>query len=71
MSKQGTAGKRKHVTLTVPQKLIILRGLKVAQAEVWLWLHTMLGSQLCYKETEGLIMIIYGSVKGLFNQHAQ
>jgi hypothetical protein len=46
MSKQGTAGKRKNVTLTVPQKLTIVRGLKVAQAEVWLWLRTMLGSQL-------------------------
>jgi len=46
MNKQGTAGKRKHATLTVPEKLIIVRGLKVAQAEVWLWLHTMLGSQL-------------------------
>jgi len=46
MSKQGTARKRKRATLTVPQKLIIVRGLKVAQAEVWLWLHTMLGSHL-------------------------
>ena len=46
MSKQGTAGKKKHATLIVPQKLIIVRGLKVAQAEVWLWFHTVLGSQL-------------------------
>jgi hypothetical protein len=27
-SKQGAAGKRKHVTLTIPQKLGIIRGLK-------------------------------------------
>ena len=46
MSKQGTAGKSMHVTLTIHQKLIVVRGLKVTQAEVWLWLHTMLGSQL-------------------------
>jgi hypothetical protein len=46
MNKEGTAGKRKHATVTVPQKLVIVRGLKVAQAEVWLWLHTMLDSQL-------------------------
>jgi hypothetical protein len=30
MSKQGTAGKRKHLTLTIPQKL---EGLKVAKAK--------------------------------------
>jgi len=46
MNKEGTAGKRKHATVTVPQKLVIVRGLKVTQAEVWLWLRTMLDSQL-------------------------
>jgi len=27
MSKQGTAGKRKHVTLIIPQKLVLIRSL--------------------------------------------
>jgi hypothetical protein len=34
MNKQGTAGKRKLATLTVDEKLTIVRGLKVAQAGV-------------------------------------
>jgi hypothetical protein len=28
MSKQGTAGKREHITLTIPQKLEIIRRLE-------------------------------------------
>ena len=46
MCEQGAAGKRKHATVTVPQKLVIVRGLKVTQAEVWLWLHKTLDHQL-------------------------
>jgi hypothetical protein len=44
INKQGTAGKRKHVTVTVPQKLVIIGGLEMAKAKVWLWHHTTLGS---------------------------
>jgi hypothetical protein len=33
MSKQGTAGKRKQVTLTIPQKLEIFRLLQCGKAE--------------------------------------
>jgi hypothetical protein len=38
ISTQGTAGNRKHVTLS-PQKLEAIVGLKVAKDEVWLWLY--------------------------------
>jgi hypothetical protein len=33
MSKQGTAGMRKHVTVKIPQKLEIIQGLKGAKTE--------------------------------------
>jgi hypothetical protein len=33
MCKQGTAGKRKHVTLTVPQKLEIIRRLENSESQ--------------------------------------
>jgi hypothetical protein len=33
MSKQGTAGKRKHVTLTVPQKLETTRRLESGESQ--------------------------------------
>jgi hypothetical protein len=33
MSVQGTSGNKKHTTLMVPQKLQIVRGLKVAKPE--------------------------------------
>jgi hypothetical protein len=33
MIKQGTAGKKKHVTSTIPQKHEIIRVLKVLKAE--------------------------------------
>jgi hypothetical protein len=36
MSKQGTAGKRKPVTLMIPQKLEIIRRLEVAKAKMCL-----------------------------------
>jgi hypothetical protein len=42
LSKQGTADRREHVTLTVLQKLAIIRGLKVVKGEERLWLHAML-----------------------------
>jgi hypothetical protein len=41
--KQGTAGKRKRVTSTIPQKLEITADVK---SEVWLWLHTLFNHQL-------------------------
>lgn len=42
MSKQGTAGKSKHVIVMIPQKLEIIRRLESGEAEVRLWLHTTL-----------------------------
>ena len=54
MSKQGTAGKKKHGALKIPQKLEIIR--------LWLWLHTMLDLSVQYKET-GPITITY-CIKG-------
>jgi hypothetical protein len=45
MSKQRAVGKRKHETLTIPKKLEIIRGLKVAQAAVWSRLHKTLACQ--------------------------
>jgi hypothetical protein len=33
MSKQGSAGMRKHVTLKIPQELEIIEGLKGAKTE--------------------------------------
>jgi hypothetical protein len=33
MSKQGTAGKRKHVTRTIPQKMEIIRKLKSGESQ--------------------------------------
>jgi hypothetical protein len=38
MDKQGTGGKRKHVSLMISQKFEI-GGLKVAKARVWSWIH--------------------------------
>jgi hypothetical protein len=46
VSKQGTAGKRKHVNLMIPQNLKIITVLKLVKAAVWLWLHTALDHQL-------------------------
>jgi hypothetical protein len=34
MSKQGTAGKRKHVTLTFPQKLETTKRLQSGQSQI-------------------------------------
>jgi hypothetical protein len=56
-SKQGTFGKRNHITLMIPQKVEIIRKLKEAKTEVWLWLHKTLDYQLLYKDTEGAVII--------------
>jgi hypothetical protein len=45
-SKQCNACKRKHVTLTIPQKLDIIRDLKVAKSKETLSLYTTLDHQL-------------------------
>ena len=46
MSKQGTACKRKHVTLTIPKKPEIIRKLQSGKTEERLWLHTTQDCQL-------------------------
>jgi hypothetical protein len=46
MSKQGTAGKRKHATLMIPQKLEISRSMQLVEAKERLWLHTTVDCQL-------------------------
>jgi len=46
VSNQGTAGKRKHVTLMVPQKLEISRSLECGEDHGRLWLHTTLGHEI-------------------------
>jgi hypothetical protein len=51
---QGCADKRKHVTLTVTQKL----GLELLKAKESLWLYAAL-DQLWYKEMERPVVIIY------------
>jgi len=61
MTKQDTVGKNKCITLTVPQKLQQLGGLKLMKAKVWLCLHTALDHQLSVIQgTGGLIMDICG-----------
>jgi hypothetical protein len=52
MSKQGTAGKRKHVTLATR--------LKVVKAELYLWLtQHWIVTCLQYNETDGPAMLVY------------
>jgi len=46
MGKQGNAGERKHVTLMIPQKLVVIGGLKAAQVRTCSGLHTTLDYQL-------------------------
>jgi hypothetical protein len=46
MSKQGTAGKRKHVTLMIPQKCQIIARLESGKAKKRLWLHTKVECQI-------------------------
>jgi hypothetical protein len=46
LMKQNAAGKRKCITLTVPQNLEMAGGLKVVKAAAWLWQHTALYCQL-------------------------
>jgi len=63
MSKRGTAGKRKHVTLAAR--------CKVAEAELWLWLtRHWIVTCFWYGETDVPAMIVYvassDSVKGHF-----
>jgi hypothetical protein len=58
MSKQGTAGKRKRVTLTIPQILEIIRSLEIGY------------STICdvkkWKEQLWLFVASNGSMKDLF-----
>jgi len=57
----------------IPQKHEIIkgRGLKMAKAEVWLWLHTTLSSTVCdikkQKDQFRSFIAWHESVKGLFD----
>jgi hypothetical protein len=42
LNKQGTAGKKKHVTVMVPQKHERISSLKVVKTMERSWLHTAL-----------------------------
>jgi hypothetical protein len=47
MSKHGTAGTRKPITLTILPKLGVIRRFECGETEGWFWLHTALDCQLC------------------------
>jgi hypothetical protein len=47
MSKQGTAGKSKHVIVMIPQKLEIIRKLGIRESQRENMLHATLDHQLC------------------------
>ena len=71
MSTQGTVGKRKHTTLMIPQKLEIIRRVESSEScSGYDLLQHYIVNCVCYKETEGPIMIAYGikCVMGLFRQ---
>jgi hypothetical protein len=61
MSKHGTAGKRQHVPLTIPQQLKIIRKLENGESQGAVKASYNTGLYLRYGETEGTIMIAYGS----------
>jgi hypothetical protein len=48
VTKQADANKKKHVNLTVPWKLEVIRRFGSGKAEVWLWLHMALDCQTFY-----------------------
>ena len=58
MRKQGTVGKRKHLTLMIPQKLKIIGIIRRLESGYG-FLHQII-NYLRYKETQGPITIIYG-----------
>ena len=62
MSQQGTADKRKHVTLIIHEKPEIKRRLESGESQREVMAHTALDCQNClwYEEIERPIMIIYG-----------
>jgi hypothetical protein len=48
LSKQGTTGKRKHVTLIICQKLEIIRWLETGKSQKEVFFRTTLDCQLLY-----------------------
>jgi hypothetical protein len=61
LSKHGTAGKRKHVTLTVPQKLDAMRlESGESQSEVMASIQHWIINSPWYKEMKGPITFVYG-----------
>jgi len=52
MNKQGASGKRKHLIVTVPQKLGRIRRRESDESRSVILQHTILDCQLLYKETE-------------------
>jgi len=67
MSKQRTAGKRKHITLTICQKLEIIRQLETdkSQEKYFFLQHSLVNCCMIKKETEGPIMIIIVSTESV------
>jgi len=68
MSKCATAGKRKHLVLTLLSNLEHLEGLKMVKADVWLWLHTTLDCTYDLEKQKGQLRLFTASsesVKGL------
>jgi hypothetical protein len=74
MSKQGTAGKRKCITLTIPQKLEIITRLESGESRSVVTVSYNISSSSFYyikKQTDQLQQVIASSerVKSLFKQH--
>jgi hypothetical protein len=68
MSKQGTAGKRKHMTSMIPQELERIRRLEELKTRYGFIQHWTV-IYLCYKDVTGgirLFVALSESVKGLF-----
>jgi len=73
MSKQGAAGKRKHVTLTIPQKLEIIRRLESGESRSVVMAAYNIGSSTIYdirKQKDQLRLFLASSenVKGLLKR---
>jgi hypothetical protein len=60
MRKKSTVGKRKHVTVTIPQKLEIIRRLESGDSQGMVHLHRAMDDQLPMLFGNRQIMIIYG-----------
>lgn len=72
MCKQGTAGTRKHIMLTISQNLKIIWRCENGEGHVVMSsCNSRSSNYLCYEETEGPVIILYGikwKWKGLFKR---